>query len=90
MIDVEGCAGPTDDTSGLRAINPFDFELQMPDHTRIQADVPVREPALNYVDLALAGDCARGFITYQVPQGQRPIFIENTLTNPKVRWIVPS
>lgn len=74
VIDVEACAGPTDEAG--RAVNPFDFELVMPDNTRRQAEIPVREPALNYVELPKAGDCARGFVSFQVPAGQRPAYIK--------------
>lgn len=89
VIDVEACAGPTDDDTGLRSVNPFDFELLMPDNTRFGADLPVREPALNHVDLPYAGDCARGFVSFQVPAGQRPRAIEDVATYPPVRWAVP-
>jgi hypothetical protein len=89
VIDVEACAGPTDDDTGLRAVNPFDFELRMPDNTRISADFAVREPALNHVDLPYANDCARGFVSFQVPAGQRPRAVEDIVTEPPIRWTVP-
>lgn len=63
-VDVEGCAdaGKTE----LVAINPFFFEIQMADNTRYQGGIGIAEPALNHADL-VAGDCARGWITYEVP-----------------------
>lgn len=96
VIDVEACAGPTEDDTGLRFVNPFDFELQMPDNTRLMSDIPVKEPALNDVALPGAGECARGFVTYQVPEGQRPVAVVDTavtaddgFTPRPVRWMVP-
>ena len=71
-IDVEGCAKA--DLEAPASINPFDFELQMPDNTRRQADIGVREPSLNDTTL-FAGDCVRGFVTFQVPAGVTPTVV---------------
>lgn len=89
VIDVEACAGPTDDDTGFRSVNPFDFELLMPDNTRVGADLAVREPALNHTDLPYANDCARGFVSFQVPAGQRPRAVEDIVVEPPVRWAIP-
>jgi hypothetical protein len=89
VIDVEACAGPFDDPEGLRYANPFDFELIMPDNTRVISDLPVREPALNDTELPYANDCVRGFVSYQVPAGQRPRAVEDTGTDPSVQWTIP-
>jgi hypothetical protein len=89
VIDVEACAGPFDDPEGLRYVNPYDFELIMPDNTRMVSDLPVREPALNDTELPYANDCARGFVSFQVPAGQRPRAVENTNTQPSIQWTIP-
>ena len=75
-IDVEACAGPSPDTTGTRSINPFEFVAHMPDNTRQEADIPAREPALNHTNLPNPGDCARGWVTFQIPAGVRPVYVE--------------
>lgn len=67
-IDVEGCTDPEGEGGSL---NPFDFRLQMPDNTRLDADVGVREPPLNHTELP-PGDCVRGWVTFQVQEGITP------------------
>ncbi len=81
-IDVEGCATP----SKSAGFNPFDFTLQMPDNTRLEADIAVKEPALNDTTLT-PGDCVRGWITFQTPQGERPKFIIFTGSS-IIKWTV--
>lgn len=68
-IDVEGCANQ--DAANQVTLNPFDFQLVMPDNTRLQPSFGGPEPALNHGNL-LAGDCLRGYVTFEVPQGQSP------------------
>ncbi len=81
-IDVEGCATP----SKSAGFNPFDFTLQMPDNTRLEADIEVKEPALHDTTLT-PGDCVRGWITFQTPQGERPGFVIFTGSS-IIKWTV--
>jgi hypothetical protein len=67
-INVEGCAN--NDAQSF-SLNPFFFNIQMPDNTRREAAFPVAEPPLNHTDLA-PGECVRGWVTFEVPQGQKP------------------
>ena len=84
-IDVEGC-NKGDSTLSL---NPFDFELVMGDNTRRDSEVGLREPALNYTEVG-PGECVRGWATFEVPVGQRPIEIVDINTEPTVKWKVPA
>lgn len=90
VIDVEGCAGVDGED-----FNPFDFQLQMPDNTRIQtASSGVREPALHQTTLT-KGDCVRGFVPYEIPESTKPKTINYSGNDPKtfrpilVKWLVP-
>jgi hypothetical protein len=69
--DVEGCAaaGGSGGTFG-----PFDFQIQMADNTRLQPTYGGPGPMLNSTTLA-AGDCVRGWISYNVPVGGHPAFL---------------
>lgn len=82
--DIEGCASPS--LEGSAGFNPYDFGLQMPDNTRLQPDIAVKEPALHDTTLT-PGDCVRGYVTFQVPQGQTPasvIFTGSSI----IKWAV--
>ena len=68
-IDVEGCASA--ETEGAVEINPFQFQIQMPDNTRFDPTFGVKEPALNSTSL-FANDCVRGFVTFEIPEGVTP------------------
>jgi Domain of unknown function (DUF4352) len=71
VIDAEFCADPKlKDTS----VNPASFTLQMPDNTSMQPKNEAREPALQMAELS-PDACARGFVTFQTPQGVRPKFV---------------
>jgi hypothetical protein len=72
IADVGGCASPS--ATKTSYFSSGFFELQMPDHTRRQNTISVREPALHTANLS-AGDCLRGWLTFQVPIGTRPKFI---------------
>jgi hypothetical protein len=63
-IDVQGCAG-----TSAASLNPFDFNLQMPDNTRREPTYG-KDPALHSTDLT-PGDCVRGWVTFEVPAGTR-------------------
>lgn len=83
-IDVEGCAGPE-----AAHFNPMDFEFQMADNTRLEPTIGVREPALDYADV-LPGDCLRGWVTFQVPNGSGPaaVMYEGAgYPRPIVKWL---
>lgn len=82
--DVEGCAGP--DIEGSAGFNPFDFALQMPDNTRLQSDIGVKEPPLNDTTLT-PGDCVRGWVTFQVPEGETPTSVIYTASS-IIKWAV--
>ena len=85
-IDVEGCTGTEPgENSNTMAFNPFFFSLQMPDNTRIQPTVGVVEPALNAAELPL-GECLRGNVSFEVPQGQPPSYV--VLNNPPAKWAI--
>jgi hypothetical protein len=81
MLDVEGCAGDMQAT-----LNPFDFQGQMSDNTRLRATlITGLEPQLHHTDL-LPGDCVRGNVGLEVPQGQSPQAIIYTQGQQTARW----
>ncbi len=84
VIDAEACAGDTATT-----INPQSFALQMPDNSRLDPTFgSAVEPPLNVTNLG-AGDCVRGYVTFETPQGQTPSFVLFEQTNvPPVKWAV--
>jgi hypothetical protein len=92
VIDVESCAGSVEvtDPSGTTtqmSVNPFQFSLQMPDNTRIQPNlVFAPAPALPVTNL-LAGECVRGNVGFEVPQGQTPSFVLQAGT-PSAKWAI--
>lgn len=89
VADIEACLGVDPPDGNTIGVNPFDFELIMPDNTRRQAAFAVRDPALNFTELFAAGDCVRGFVSFEVPVGVRPSQIVDLLTDPQIRWNVP-
>lgn len=87
-IDVEGCAGSQ--SGDENSLNPFYFSLQMPDNTRLMPTASVAEPALPLTNL-LPGDCVRGLVTFQVPQGQSPSYVRFDQVSPEevaARWSI--
>ena len=91
VIDVETCAGSvevTDPTGSTQLnINPFQFSLQMPDNTRIQPNLfAAPEPTLPSANLS-AGDCVRGNVSFEVPQGQTPTFVLQEAV-PPAKWAI--
>ncbi len=84
-IDVELCAGVVP-TSGSSGVNPYDFELQMPDNTRLRPSFG-KEPALHDTQL-VANDCARGWVTFDVPLASKPSSV-NYRGSSLIKWIVP-
>lgn len=85
-IDVEACAGATPD-SGSLAMNPFNFEMQMPDNTRLQQFGGWKEPALHSTKLAPT-DCVRGWVTFEVPLNTKPAFVIFEGSS-QIKWRVP-
>lgn len=86
--DVEGCA--KDNTKRQVSFNPFDFKLAMQDNTRLGPAFGGPDPALNHTEL-LAGDCVRGYVTFEVPQGQNPkevIFAQMGANKQPTKWTI--
>lgn len=83
-IDAEGCANPDSETSAN--LSPYDFSLQMPDNTRLNGDFFAREPALEATTV-LPGDCVRGWVTYQIPEGEAPASVVFTGSS-IIKWAV--
>lgn len=87
-IDAQGCIGPS--AKSPLDLNPFGFTLELPNHQRIQPGPGFRKPALDATPLQL-GDCARGFITFEVPVGVRAAFVRFTppgLGTTSAKWKV--
>lgn len=84
-FDVEACSD-TDEGD----INPFDFQVEMPDHTRRQSTFAGREPALHSTGL-IAGDCVRGWVSFETPAGIRPSFIvySGEYGTKPFKWVIP-
>lgn len=72
-IDVEGYSGP-DPTNYMDRFRDNDFNLQMPDNSRLRPHYCGKEPALHESDLA-PDDNARDWITFKKPKGIKPKFI---------------
>ena len=86
VIDVEGCARQAS-TTGV--VNPFFFELQMPDNTRADATfLPVKTPELRSGAMA-AGDCIRGNVAFEVPTGVKPVAVVFSTFATSVKWNIP-
>jgi hypothetical protein len=70
-------------------INPVRFALQMTDNSRLDPKFGPMKPELALVEL-LPGDCTRGYLKYEVPQGQTPkaVIYAYTAGQPAARWNV--
>ncbi len=83
-IDAEGCAGPS--AGPNTGIGPQFFYLQLGQ----SAYHPVgtsKEPALRATKLA-PGQCARGWVTFEIPQGAKPQYaIFNS--SKVIAWQIP-
>ena len=91
VIDIEICAGSSEviGPSGNTqlSINPFQFSLQMPNNTRIEPTLLASpEPALPAANVS-AGECVRGNLGFEVPQGQTPNFVLQEGT-PSAKWAI--
>ena len=83
--DVEACSGGSPTPGGL--LNPFFFQLVMPDGTTIPAGIPVKDPAFKPVTLA-PGMCSRGFVTFEVPTNTTPQAVIYGISAASIRWTV--
>lgn len=71
--EVTGCNRP--DLPTPVAMKPIAFELQMDDGTRVGALlVGGKEPALTGSP-SVAGECVRGWVSFEFPAGARPRYI---------------
>jgi hypothetical protein len=90
-IEVEGCAGTVEvtdpDANTQMPFNGFLFALQMPDNTRIPPGVPAINPVLPATNLP-AGECVRGNVTFEVPEGQTPTYVVLDSGIPPARWAI--
>jgi len=84
-IDVDGCAGGQRRDAGV--VNPFEFTLLMPDGSRVQTSIPVKDPGLNVVPLD-PGACIRGFVTFETPSGATPKAVVLEAGGTTVTWRV--
>lgn len=83
VADVEGCAKEANPTG---VVNPFFFELQMPDNTRADATFqPVKGPELRSGAQA-PGDCIRGNVAFEVPAGTKPVAVVFSGFGTSVKW----
>ncbi len=94
--DIETCAtGDLTQVSGQPVApenqyiedNPYDYELVMPDNTRLQPSIGAKDPGLNDTKL-YHGDCVRGWVSWQVPAGTRPSFVVDAKAIPPIKWKV--
>ena len=85
-IEVQQCAGPSGDRFGP---NRFDWELAMPDNTRLEPGLSsVVEPQLGSSPLG-PGDCIRGWVSFEVPSGATPRHVVyNEVTTGAAKWRV--
>jgi hypothetical protein len=70
-------------------VTPFMFVLVLPDGSKANATVTVKQPAL-FSALLGKGQCAQGWVTFEVPQGTRAEQL--TLGVPggtRSKWTVP-
>ena len=91
-VEVGGCAGPNSENS-LMQIGPGAFTLRMPDGTTVLPEdgSGVKKPALQSMN-PLAGECGRGFVTFQTPRGERPdlvLYDEELALKKTIAWKVP-
>jgi hypothetical protein len=86
-VDIEVCTtAPRDDG---REIDASAFELVMPDASRrVATSTAVEQPALTVATFASGTGCVRGFVTFVVPLGITPRFVELTAARPAIRWTI--
>lgn len=80
--EAEICAG----RRGAPRVSPESFAVELTDGTRRgRTYFGPREPALSGGSLA-AGECVRGWLTFEVPRGQRPAYVVFKGSS-QVRWL---
>lgn len=88
-VDVEVCAGANTTNA---VTTPDLWQLEMPDNRRpkpLTYALPIRDPEFPNGPLA-AGECVRGWVTFQAPKGVRASDVVLASTNPAGKWTVPS
>lgn len=69
--EAQICAGPR----GARRVTPESFKIEMPDGTvRGRSYFGPKEPLLADARLD-GGACVRGWVNFEVPEGQRPAYV---------------
>jgi hypothetical protein len=86
-IDVEAYAGSNPEDY-LNHFQQSDFKLQMLDSTRLRPALAAKEPAFLNYPLA-PNDDIRGWITFEVPEGEKPKFVVYSRTRSVIKWAVP-
>lgn len=86
-IDMEFCAGLAVE-EGAAGANPFDFAIQLPDNTRGEQTIDIKEPGLHDTTLP-PNECVRGWITFEIPAGQKATFVLYNGEDTIVKWAVP-
>lgn len=81
-VEVQECAGPAGEKF---TPNRFDFELALTDNTRVRAAVEVMSPQMASSPL-LAGDCIRGWVSFEVPTGGTVRHIVYSVGNASAKW----
>lgn len=83
-VDAEGCTGPKE--VGL-SFAPDYFKLELPGQGSVAPAADVKRPAFVASVLSF-GQCARGWITYEVPRATSPrsVVYEGAQT---MRWVIP-
>ena len=86
-IDAEGCAGSeADETTG---IDPLLFYLQFQAQPYYPLPTGVKEPVLHQTALA-RGRCARGWITFEIPEGVTPQYAFFRTAGARQAWLLAS
>ena len=84
-IDVEGCAGSkADATTG---VDPGLFYLLYSAEPTTPVEPGVKKPALHKTALA-AGRCARGWITFEIPEAATPKYAFIKTAGARIAWIL--
>ena len=84
-IDVEGCAGSkADETTG---VDPGLFYLLYEAEPSYPIEPGVKEPSLHKTALA-PGRCARGWITFEIPQTATAKYVYLKTAGARVAWIL--
>ena len=71
VADAEVCAGATAEAP----YNIFGFTAQTPDNRVYDASIGARDPSLSSGTIPAGGGCVRGWVTFEIPVGQRPTYI---------------